>query len=290
VPAGASAPAAGLADLVDRARVDRLRVPPPSAGWPSVDPELSADGAPAEPVAASVPPDPAWSAAGADFFAAELDRRRAVVVLTGAACSPPPPPLAEACEPVEADPSAGPAGAAWPPWPADSERGAEAADPAEAAGSPAAGAAGGAAAGGPAGRVTARRARRSKPWPWPPSCSPAPPGPFADSLLSRSISSIRAISPVRLPGAADLIGSFRAARELSIRAHWSGSRRVGVPRVQARCQYLSLCSTPPLWLGCVRRGTCPSWAGRRRSGLMAGQAGHRARLRRTSVCGGSITA
>ena len=179
----------------------------------------------------------------------------------------------QACGPADAGPSAAPAEAAGPPWPAGSERGAEAAGAAEAAGSPAAdgGAAGGAAAGGPAGRVTARRARRNKPCPWPPSCSPVPSGPFADSLFSRSISSIRAISPVRLPGAADLFGSLRATRELFVRAHWSGTRHAGVLRVQARCHYLSLCSVPPLWLGRFRRGACPSWAGRRRSGLMAGQ-------------------
>ena len=46
----------------------------------------------------------------------------------------------------------------------------------------------------------------------------------ADSLFCRSISSIRAISPVRLPGAAGLIGPLRATRELFVRAHWCGIR------------------------------------------------------------------
>ena len=145
----------------------------------------------------------------------------------------------------------------------------------------AAAAGGGSAAGGPAGLVTARRARRSRPrpelpfsaadplpvvaagplaeaaWPLPDSAEPAGPLVPADasagSLFCRSISSIRAISPVRLPGAADLIGPLRATRELFVRVHWSSTRHAGVPRIQARCQYLSLCSVPLAWPGRFRR-------------------------------------
>jgi hypothetical protein len=145
----------------------------------------------------------------------------------------------------------------------------------------AAAAGGGSAAGGPAGLVTARRARRSRPrpelpfsaadplpvvaagplaeaaWPLPDSAEPAGPLVPADasagSLFCRSISSIRAISPVRLPGAADLIGPLRATRELFVRVHWSSTRHAGVPRIQARCQYLSLCSVPLVWPGRFRR-------------------------------------
>jgi hypothetical protein len=40
-------------------------------------------------------------------------------------------------------------------------------------------------------------------------------------------------------------------------------RRSGGIRIQARCQYLFLSSAPPLWLGHVRRGACPYWAGQR---------------------------
>ena len=113
-----------------------------------------------------------------------------------------------------------------------------------------------AAAGGPAGLLTARRALRSSPRPW--LCWlafswPVPSDVSADSLLGRSISSIRAISPVRLPGAAGHIWPLRATRELFVRAHQSGVRRYGDPRVQARCLFLSLCDAPPLRLGHCRR-------------------------------------
>jgi hypothetical protein len=138
------------------------------------------------------------------------------------------------------------------------------------------GAGAGVAVGGPAGRVTARRVRRSRPLPLlsfsvaelGASAELEPPDPVAPStgsLFCRSISSIRAISPVRLPGAVGLHGPVRAARELFVRALWSGARRAGVPRFQARCQYLSLCSVPPAWPGRLRhcvspRGTHPGQA------------------------------
>src|SRR5215472_5837843 len=126
----------------------------------------------------------------------------------------------------------------------------------------------GAAVGGPAGLVTARRGRRSVPPPLlslsvadpdTPAEPPDPVAPSADSLFCRSISSIRAISPVRLPGAVGLSGPVRATRELFVRALWSGTRRAGVPRFQARCQYLSLFSVPPAWPGRLRH--CASLRG-----------------------------
>jgi hypothetical protein len=152
--------------------------------------------------------------------------------------------------------------------------------------SPVADSAGGASgAGGPAGRVTARRARRSKPRPVPPSCSEASLRPSADSLFSGSFSSIRAFSPVRLPGAADLTGSLRAAQELFVRALWSGTRHSGVPHIQARCLYLSLGNAPPVRPGPVRRFG-PYGAGRRWRSVLAGWAGHCVRIGRAGTCGG----
>jgi hypothetical protein len=173
-------------------------------------------------------------------------------------------------------------------------------------GSPADGcaAAGGTASGGPAGRVTARRVRRAGLPAWlllspadpdVPAPPPDPIGPSADSLFSRSISSIRAFSPVRLPGAGSLNGPLRATRELFVRAGWSGSRRTGVPRYQARCHYLSLFSAPPVWPGRLRlsgrlRGAGPVTARQRcrspRTQLVSRDAGTRC----AGLCGGSINA
>ena len=167
--------------------------------------------------------------------------------------------------------------------------------------------AGGSAAGGPAGLVTARRARRSRPFPWVPlsagwpgvsggaddpvSDASLPAWPSAaDSLFCRSISSIRAFSPVRLPGAAGLIGPLRAARELFVRAHWCGIHLAGVPRIQARCQYLSLVSVPPVRPGRLRRDRGPRRARRRWRFRLAGRVGRIIGTRRASLRGGSIDA
>ena len=175
--------------------------------------------------------------------------------------------------------------------------------------------AGGSAVGGPAGLVTARRGRRSVPPPLlslsvadpetpsgpdtadpdTPAEPPDPVAPSADSLFCRSISSIRAISPVRLPGAAGLSGPYRATRELFVRALWSGTRRAGVPRFQARCQYLSLFSVPPAWPGRLRhsaspRGHYPRQADPHRRFRQIRPVGRLAGTKSAGLRGGSINA
>jgi len=100
------------------------------------------------------------------------------------------------------------------------------------------------ASGGPAGRLTARRARRSSLRPWPSPSWPASADPLVMSLFCRSISSMRAISPVRLPGAVGLARPYRATRELFVRANWCGACNYCAFRIQARCLFLSLVRAP----------------------------------------------
>jgi hypothetical protein len=111
--------------------------------------------------------------------------------------------------------------------------------------------------GEPAGRISARRALRSSLRPCPPVSWPSGPGAgpsLSDCLFSRSVSSIRAISPVRLPGARSRIRALRATRELFVRAQWDGARRFGALRIQARCLFLALRRALPFRQGHFRRG------------------------------------
>ncbi len=57
---------------------------------------------------------------------------------------------------------------------------------------------------------------------------------------------MRAISPVRLPGAVGRSRPPRAARELFVRALWCGACDSGAFRIQARCLFLSLIRAPAL--------------------------------------------
>ena len=164
--------------------------------------------------------------------------------------------------------------------------GPEVAGPAEAAGSPAAdgGAAGGAAAGGPAGRVTARRAGASR---------------ALGLRLVRRSRPVHSLTPVvsldlehsgdlsrQAPGRADLIGSApRRAGAVRTRSLERCPAKLASP-ASRHVAYTCPCAAPRRWrLGCFRRGAGPAGLA---CGDPASPGGPGTRLRRTSVCGGSI--
>ena len=176
-------------------------------------------------------------------------------VTAGAGPSPGEPAVPAAARRLAAGEPPRPMAGCWPAagaGPAGAGPAGSAAGPAAAAAGPA-GPPAPAASGGPAGRLTARRARRS-------SLRPALRRPGQPRLpisyfLALSLDLEHAGNLSRqAPGRWRPSRPLRAARELFVRALWCGARSSCALRIQARCLFLSLISAPALRPGRVRPG------------------------------------